>query len=189
MSYYFGNWETRGKYCHLELKCTQASRHFLRMHIKKQHLNRTDTYSLIWTPPVMINIDCARIYFHKKKHSYIYQRNKQGWLFSGTMSHLVTSNAAFLKILYSTDIKKKKSFNKNHDRKSTAGIVWGNFKCGQRTFPLTKYYIKRLSPHQQVIHKLSSKTVKKSVKRKLLLQQNTIIPILIKPALSVLNYV
>lgn len=51
------------------------------------------------------------------------------------------------------------------------------------------YYIKRLSPHQQVIHKLSSKTVKKSVKRKLLLQQNTIIPILIKPALSVLNNV
>lgn len=57
------------------------------------------------------------------------------------------------------------------------------------TVPLSKYYIKRLSPHQQVIHKLSSKTVKKSVKRKLLLQQNTIIPILIKPALSVLNNV
>lgn len=112
MSYYFGNWETRGKYCHLELKCTQASRRFLRMHIKKQHLNRTDTYSLIWTPPVMINIDCARIYFHKKKHSYIYQRNKQGWLFSGTMSHLVTSNAAFLKILYSTDTKQRKALIK-----------------------------------------------------------------------------
>lgn len=47
------------------------------------------------------------------------------------------------------------------------------------TFPLTKYYI----------HKLSRKTVKKSIKRKLLLQQNTIIPILIKPALSVLNNV
>lgn len=59
----------------------------------------------------------------------------------------------------------------------------------KRTSPLTKYYIKRLSPHQQVNHKLSSKTVKKSVKRKLLLQQNTIIPILIKPALSVLNNV
>lgn len=106
----------------------------------------------------------------------MYQRNKQGWLFSGTMSHLVTSNAAFLKILYSTDTKQRKALMKT----MTENVYKG-------TFPLTKYYIKRLSPHQQVIHKLSSKTVKKSVKRKLLLQQNTIIPILIKPALSVLN--
>lgn len=105
------------------------------------------------------------------------------------MSHLVTSNAAFIKILYSTDPKQRKALLKtmnDNQQQALCAIILNVYKG---TFPLSKYYIKRLSPHQDVIRKLSSKTVKKSVKRKLLLQQDTIIPIILKPALSVLNNV
>ena len=55
------------------------------------------------------------------------------------------------------------------------------------TFPLSKYYIKRLRPYQSTIHSLSSKKVKKRLKRKILLENHFILPIIIKPALSVLK--
>lgn len=42
-------------------------------------------------------------------------------------------------------------------------VILNDYK---RTFPLAKYYIKRQSPYRNTIDKLSSKTVKKSVKRK-----------------------
>jgi adenylate kinase family enzyme len=54
------------------------------------------------------------------------------------------------------------------------------------TFPLTKYYIKKLLPHHSIIHRLSSRKVKKSDKRKILLQRYLILRTLIKPVLKLL---
>lgn len=92
-------------------------------------------------------------------------------------------------IVFDGYTKQKKALIKTMTENQQQALCEVILNVVKGTFPLTKYYIKRLSPHRQVIHKLSSKTVKKSVKRKLLLQQNTIIPILIKPALSVLKNV
>lgn len=105
------------------------------------------------------------------------------------MSHLVTSNAAFLKMLYSVDPKQRKALLKTMTKNQQQALCEVILNVYKGTFPLTKYYFKRLSPYayRSTIYKLSSKTVKKSVKRKLLLQEYTILPILIKPSLGNLN--
>lgn len=85
------------------------------------------------------------------------------------MSHLVTSNAAFLKMLYLVDPKQRKALLKTMTENQQQALCEVILNVYKGTFPLTKYYIKRLSTYRNTIYKLSSKTVKKSVKRKLLL--------------------
>lgn len=103
------------------------------------------------------------------------------------MSHLVTSNATFLKILYSADPKQRKALLKTMTENQQQALCEVILNVYKGTFPITKYYIRKLSPYRSVIHRLSSKTVKRSVKRKLLLQNYLILPILIKPSLGILN--
>lgn len=63
------------------------------------------------------------------------------------MSHLVTSNAAFLKTLYSADPKQRKALLKTMTEPQQQALCEVILNVYQGTFPLTKYYIKRLSPH------------------------------------------
>lgn len=89
----------------------------------------------------------------------------------------------FSKCQYIRRILNKETMTENQQQ-ALCEVILNVYKG---TFPLTKYYIKTLSPYRNTIYKLSSKTVKKSVKRNLLLQEYTILLILIKPYLGVLN--
>lgn len=103
------------------------------------------------------------------------------------MSLLVTSNASFIRILYSASPKQRKALLKTMTENQQQALCEVILNVYKGTFPLSKYYIKRLRPYQSTIHSLSSKKVKKSLKRKILLENHFILPIIIKPALSVLK--
>lgn len=101
------------------------------------------------------------------------------------MSHLVTSNDSSLEVLYSADPKQRKALLKTMTENQQQALCEVILNVYKGTFHFLSTILGDCL--RITIQKLSSKTVKKSVKRKLLLQKHVILPILIKPSLKVLN--
>lgn len=63
------------------------------------------------------------------------------------MSHLVTSNASSLEVLYSADPKQRKALLKTMTENQQQALCEVILNVYKGTFPLSKYYIRRLSPY------------------------------------------
>ena len=109
--------------------------------------------------------------------------------FDSSMSERVTSYAPYILMLYSADSRQRKSLLKSMTWKQQRALYEVILNVYKGTFPLSKYYLKRLLPYRNAIHKLSSGKVKKSDKRRILLKNHLMLPIVIKPALKVLKNV
>lgn len=86
--------------------------------------------------------DRYRLQTHTRKHHSIFtERIIQEKVILKTMSNLVTSNAAFLKMLYSADPKQRKTLLKTMTENQQQALCEVIFNVYKGTFSLTKYYI------------------------------------------------
>lgn len=101
------------------------------MRIKKQHRNPTDTY---WS----IEDRFLIAHTHTRRHHSIFtERIIKERVILRTVSHLITSNAAFLKMLYSADPKQRKALLKTMTENQQQALCEVIFNVYKGTFPLT----------------------------------------------------
>lgn len=86
--------------------------------------------------------DRYRLHTHTRRQQSIFTERiiKERVIFR-TMSHLVTSNAAFLKMLYLADPKQKQALLESMTENQQQALCEVILNVYKDAFPLTKYYI------------------------------------------------
>ena len=96
------------------------------------------------------------------------------------------SNSAFLNLLHSSHAKQRKALLKTMTQNQLKVLIEVIYNIFKGTLRLSKYYIKKLFPHRTTIRSIASRRVNRKRKRDIFVKKHSIIPILIKPVLSLL---
>ena len=103
------------------------------------------------------------------------------------MSRLVRSQSAFLNLLYSTSDLQRKALLKTITTKQLNALCEIIYNIYKRTVKLSQYFVKKLVPFKAEILTLINKRVSEAKKKATLIKLRTILPIVLKPVLSLIN--
>lgn len=103
------------------------------------------------------------------------------------MSSLLERQGAFIRLLYDCPPRQRKSLIQyiTDDQLRALSQIALNVLRGN--VPITDSYKKKLKRYKDVIRSLASRQISKARKRKALLKFHAVVPLLIKPALQLLN--
>ena len=103
------------------------------------------------------------------------------------MSNILQRNGAFIRLLYECPPRQRKSLIQYITDDQLRALSQIALNVLQGNVPITDSYKKKLKRYKDVIRSLASRQISKARKRRALLKFHTVVPLLIKPALLLLN--
>lgn len=103
------------------------------------------------------------------------------------MSNILQRNGAFIRLLYECPPRQRKSLIQYITDDQLRALSQIALNVLQGNVPITDSYKKKLKRYKDVIRSLASRQISKARKRRALLKFHTVVPLLIKPALPLLN--
>lgn len=104
------------------------------------------------------------------------------------MSRLVHTQISFLRLLQTTDKKQRIALIKTANTKQIRALCEIVLNVFKGIVPLSDYNIKKLVPFKRAIHFLVSKAVRINKKKSHLLRLQSILPVLLKAALVIIDH-
>jgi len=102
-------------------------------------------------------------------------------------SRRIARQTPFLKLLYSCSPIQRKSLIQYVDNEQLTALSQIALNILRGNIPITRAYKKKLKQYKEVIRSLASRRVSRSRKKETLLKFHAVIPLLIKPALQLLD--
>ena len=104
------------------------------------------------------------------------------------MSRLVHTQIPFLRLLQTTDTKQRRALIKTATIKQIRALCEIVLNVFKGIVPISEYHVKKLVSFKRTIHYLVNKTVLLNKKKSHLLRLQSILPVLLKAALAIIDY-
>lgn len=103
------------------------------------------------------------------------------------MSRAVQTQIPFLELVQSTSVKQRKALLQTLTKDQFYALSEIILNVYKGTVPVSDYYVKKLLPFKRSIQMMTQKHVSGKRKKKLLVTKHAMLPLLIKPVLSMLK--
>ena len=103
------------------------------------------------------------------------------------MTRAVQTQIPFLELLQSTSVKQRKALLQTLTKDQFHALCEIILNVYKGTVPVSDYYVKRLFPFKRSIQMMTNKHVSGKRKKKVLATKHAMLPLVIKPVLSILK--